>query len=291
MGKLHSVMMIQLLIMAFSTIACASSTIWTGKGELSSIESLSEGLKTHSVIIIGENHYLRTHQEQQLQIMENARKHWPLVSVGMEFFSYIYQDQVDSYRLGQINEVDFLKSIEWGNAPFKFYKDQVNFPRYNFSERTWALNAPKALTSAISKSGLQSLTPELQKLLPPNFTLGRETYRARFQEAMGGHITDPQKFQNYFEAQSAWDDTMAWRVVEFKKLHPRSALVIVVGEFHAQYGGGLPDRLKARGVEDILVISQVNTKGLTDEEIQKQIQPDPEYGPRADWIWTAPAVD
>ncbi len=291
MGKLHSITIIQLLIAAFSSIACASSAVWTGKGELSSIENLSDSLKTHGVIIIGENHYLKTHQEQQLQILNMARKQFRHIGVGMEFFSYIYQDEVDSYRLGLTSEVDFLKNIEWGNAPFEFYRDQVNFPNYGWTERTWALNAPKAVTSAISKAGVASLSPELKNLLPPDFTLGSEAYRARFEAAMGGHITDPKKFQNYFEAQSAWDDTMAWRVVEYQKQHPGSTLVIIVGEFHAQYGGGLPDRLKARGVEDILVISQVNTKGLTDEEIQKQIQPDPEYGPRADWIWTAPAVD
>ncbi|MFN9065984.1 MAG: iron-regulated protein, partial [Bdellovibrionales bacterium] len=68
-------------------------------------------------------------------------------------------------------------------------------------------------------------------------------------------------------------------------------IVVLVGEFHKQYGGGLDDRLKARVLSSVMSISQVNTSGLNSEEIKEAIMPHPEYGPRADWIWAAPAVE
>lgn len=291
MVKLRTLSILQLFILCLSTLACAHSQIWSSQGEASNFQALSESLKTHSVIILGENHGLRTHQKQHLQVLRALREQGRIIHVGLEFFSYPDQNQVDSYRLGELPEADFLKQIGWGGIPFDFYKPQATFPDYTRGERTWALNAPRSLTGQISKVGIKGLSPELQDLLPPDLGLGRDSYRERFLRVIGDHMADPEQAQNFFEAQSTWDDTMAWRIQTFHEQNPEAVLVVIVGEFHVQYGGGLPDRLKQRGIADALVISQVDTSGLQPEEIQKQVQPDPEYGPRADWIWTAPAVD
>lgn len=291
MGKLHSLSMIQLFLLCMTTIACAHSQIWNAQGVPSDYQSLSESLKTHSVIIMGENHGLKTHQSQHLEILKTLREQGRPVHVGLEFFSFPFQNQVDSYRLGQLPEADFLKAIDWGAIPFELYKPQAVFPDYSIGERTWALNAPRSLTGEISKIGVDQLSPDLKSLMPPGFALGRDSYRTRFLKVMGDHIKDPQKVQFFFEAQSTWDDTMAWRIQTFHEQYPDAILLVIVGEFHVQYGGGLPDRLKARGIKDALVISQVNSSEMNQEEIQKEVLPDPEYGPRADWIWTAPNVD
>ncbi len=295
MGKLRTLSILQLFVLfsvlSSGSVACANSQIWTAQGQESGFEALSDSLKTRSVIILGENHGLKTHQNQHLEVLNTLRKQGRVVHVGLEFFSYTYQNEVDSYRRNEIPEADFLKKIEWGGTPFDFYKAQATFPDYPQGERTWALNAPRALTSQISKSGVDLLSPELKELLPPNFGLGQDAYRKRFVQVIGDHVKDPKRQQDYFEAQSAWDDTMAWRIQTFQQQNPDAVLVVVVGDFHVQYGGGLPDRLNKRGVRDYLVISQVNTSGLSEQEIQKQVLPDIEYGPRADWIWTAPAVD
>lgn len=292
----------------FSTVACAHSLkglgssswgsqslsqpqLWTGSGDKAEFAELETALKTHSIIVLGENHGLKTHQRQHVQILEALRAMGRRVHVGMEFFYYPQQDQVDSFRLGCVSESDFLKSISWGSPSFDYYRDQVLFPRYEIGERTWALNAPRAVTSQVARVGVDRLPVELKALLPPNFAVGSPVYRERFFKLMGDHVKDPSLLQNYFEAQSVWDDTMAWRVQTFQNLHPEDVMVIVVGEFHVGYGGGLPDRLKARGVTGILTLSQVDTKGLSEAELQKQVQPDAQYGPRADWIWSAPALD
>lgn len=276
-----------------ATVACAHGNIWNSQGQPSNYKSLIQSLITQKVIILGENHGLKTHQNQHLAILQSLRQAGLQVHVGLEFFSYPNQAQVQAYRLGQISEVDFLKGIQWGQPSYDYYRAQALFPNLANGEMTWALNAPRSLTGQISRVGIAGLSPELKALMPPYFQIGRESYRKRFFELLGGggHFQDPQVANRYFEAQSTWDDTMAWRIQEILKAYPRAVVVVIVGEFHVQYGGGLPDRLRARGIKNVAVVSQVNTQGLAAQQVLQEVRPHAEYGPRADWIWSAPAVE
>jgi uncharacterized iron-regulated protein len=242
-----------------------------------------------SVVVIGENHGLAVHQNQQLQIMQELRGQGHKVSVGLEFFTYTDQGEVDLYRAGQVAEDDFLKAIHWGSPAYTFYRDQALFPNLSEGAHTLALNAPRSLTGKVAQNGLNSLTDVEKAIMPPDFSLGRDSYKERFMEMMP-HLPSPAAGDNYFAAQSIWDDTMAWRASEFMKAHPEQTLVIVVGDFHVQYGGGLPDRIHARlPAVPVVAFSQVNTEGLSDSDIQDQVVPSPTYGPRANFLWLAPA--
>ena len=270
--------------------ACAHAQSTLVRGTDQQVLSLSQalaGVQPGSIVLVGENHDLQTHHDQELQVMQALRSRGLTVAVGMEFFSYIYQNQVDAYRAGTLAESDFLKQIRWGSDPFPLYKDQALFPLASEGAGTVALNAPMALTGKIAQGGLASLSPDEQSLLPPQFTLGRDSYKQRFFDLMGGmdHLPSVAVADNYFTAQSVWDDTMAWRATEYLKAHPAQVLVIVVGEFHVQYGGGLPNRLQARGNFPLWTISMVNTDGMTADEVQQEILPSTQYGPRADFVW------
>lgn len=242
-----------------------------------------------SIVVIGENHGFKEHQRQQVTVMSALRAQGLKVSVGMEFFTYTHQALVDSYRAGSLSEADFLREIQWGSLSYDFYRAQALFPSLTEGAQTLALNAPRTLTGKVSKTGFSSLTPEELSLLPPNFTLGRGSYKQRFLGMMP-HLPSPEAGERYFTAQSIWDDTMAWKAAEFISTHPDQVLVIVVGEFHVQYGGGLPDRLRQRSPQAaILTFSQVNTEGLSADELQNEIAPSQSEGPRADYLWLAPA--
>lgn len=121
--------------------------------------------------------------------------------------------------------------------------------------------------------------------MPPAFELGRASYKERFLNAAGAHCRVP---DNCFAAQSAWDDTMAWQAVRFVEQYPDHVLVVIVGEFHVQYGGGTPDRIRARKPSaDILTLSQIWAEGLSKEEIAAELMPSVTEGPRADFIWVS----
>jgi uncharacterized iron-regulated protein len=216
--------------------------------------------------------------------MSALRKAGFTVSVGMEFFSYPMQASLDAFRAGQVSEADFLKATAWSGYKFELYRDQLLFPSSAEGATTIALNAPRYLANKIRQTGFASLTAVEMALLPPNYQGGNSNYRDRFAIAARPHLT-PQTFDGYFNAQSVWDDTMAWQTAQFLASHPNHVFVIVVGEFHVQYGGGLPDRLKARGISSILTLSQVDHSVYSDEELGEELIPHPKYGARADFIW------
>ncbi|OFZ15926.1 MAG: hypothetical protein A2X86_11130 [Bdellovibrionales bacterium GWA2_49_15] len=247
-----------------------------------------EKLEAGTVVIISEIHNLKSHhQHQELFLEAMAQNGIGRISVGMEFLSFVGQAYIDQYLFEGLPEEQFLKSVNW-SGDFPTYRPLVLFPRDHGGE-TLGLNAPRTLTAKISKTGLSSLSEEERALIPPDFKLGNPLYFERFKATMtgGGHELPPQVVARYFEAQSVWDETMAFVASNYMGKNPDSILVIIVGDFHAQYGGGLPDRLKARGVEKIVTISQVNLKDLTPEERREEVRPHPKYGVRADYIWTA----
>ncbi|MDG0816155.1 ChaN family lipoprotein [Bdellovibrio svalbardensis] len=274
--------------------ACAhaqSNGIFRGNDlQPTTLEAAVDSVSPGSIVVIGENHGLQVHQTQQVSIMQALRNKGLTVSVGMEFFTYTQQDLLNQYRSGQLSEADFLKNIQWGSPSYDFYRSQALFPRLEEGAATVALNAPRSLTGKVSKQGLAALTDQEKALLPPQFSLGNDLYKKRFLDYMGAHLPSVEAGERYFAAQSIWDDTMAWQAAEFMKTHPEQVLVIVVGEFHVKYGGGLPDRIHARiPGASVLTFSQVDSSGLTDQELNEEIQPSQIYGSRSHYLWVAPA--
>lgn len=260
--------------------------IYQGGTTQISLEKALEDVGPGSVVVLGEQHGTTVQAAQQVAVMQALRSRGLKVSVGMEFFDVTQQAFVDLYRDGALTEEEFLKNIRWGGYSFDAYRAQVQFPVLG-TESVIALNVPRAITSRIAKVGVDALTPEERAFLPADFEVGNEGYKARFREAMGGHIPSEESFLKYFSAQSAWDDVMALNAAQFVKNNQDHVFVIVVGEFHVQYGGGLPDRLKARGVSQVKTISLQNLAGLSDQEAQDAMFPSPAWGPRADFVWTS----
>lgn len=265
----------------------ASAQIYDGSTNTQiELNQVIEQIHSGQILVIGEMHGLKPVHDQQMSILNALRARGLKIAVGMEFFNYTDAALISGFRKGEVAEEDFKKAINWGAQDFSLYG-----PTLQFGDEGFGINMPRSVTSQVSKLGLASLTPEQQLLMPPNFTLGNDNYKRRFFEVMGGHMP-PEKFENYFAAQSVWDETMAWQALKFVEKNPDYVYVIVVGEFHVAYGGGLPDRLRSR-IEslncrhpvEVKTISQVYTEGLTDEEVQKEIAPSELDGARADYIF------
>lgn len=275
-----------LLTTAMASTACAQ--FYDGHSlKASSVQDIVAQVKPGTILILGENHGQISQQAGQMELIKALREMPYKLSVGLEFMWYTDNKTIENYRLGQISEEEFLKSWR-GGFSFDLYKAQLIVPILDRGEFSLGLNLPSRISSKIGKVGLEGLNDEEKSFLPPNFTLGRESYRKRFVDQMGGH--GGPNIDKYFAAQSAWDDTMAWQSVNFMKEHPDQVLVIVVGEFHVQYGGGLPDRLQSRLSEaglntQIVTLSQIMTYGQTEDEIKKSIIPSVIEGPRADFIF------
>ena len=277
-----------LLLLLISQFCAFSATAQLYDGHslaLTSLASIAEQAHSGTIVLLGENHGLQAHRDQHLQILNELRKTGFKISVGLEFVNYTDQLIVNEYRKQKLDENEFLKAIGWAGVSFNFYREQLNFPDLALGEFSLGLNLPRAVASHISHSGLASLTAEELALLPPDFTLGRDSYRRRFMEAAGAHCKNP---DNCFAAQCAWDDTMANTAVQFLNEHPEQVLVIVVGEFHVQYGGGLKHRiLQRRPGTNVVSLSQLWAEDMSEDEIKASLQPSIEEGPRADFIWVS----
>lgn len=250
--------------------------------ETVALEEALQKIEPGTVVVIGENHNQRVHRDQQLQIMRMLKSNGHNVHTGLEFVYYPDQEKLDQFRGGLLTESEFLKVINWGGDGFEFYRDQILFPNSRDGESAWALNLPRTITGKIARQGLDALTDSEKSLLPPNFSSGRLAYKERFMKTMP-HL-DPSKAENYFISQSAWDDTMAWNASEIMHRYSNSVLVIVSGDFHVAFGGGLPDRLKARGIRKVFTISQFNSEGLSAKQIESEIAVN-NGDIRADLVW------
>ncbi len=264
-----------------------SDKIYSGTTqEPQDLQELASQIVPGSVVIISELHGFAPHHDKQVELLKAIETAHPqTVSVGMEFLEYPEQDLINDYLGGRLDEETFLKEVQWGLPEFPFYRRQARFP-LETGGNTVGLNAPRSLSGKIAKEGLESLTEYEKDLLPPHFELGSAEYLERFREIMGGHV-DEKDLVKYFAAQSLWDDTMAWIALQYMKFNPNRTLVIIVGDFHNAYKLGLPNRLKARGVRNLITISQVDLTGLSDKAAQEEITPHPSWGERADFVWTS----
>lgn len=249
-----------------------------------SLEIALEQVKPGSALIVSEHHYFQPHHDKQVSVLKSLNLMGYKVSVGMEFIDYTKQDIVDSFISEQISEEEFRNQV-WKSDNFHFYRQQVLFPRQS-GGKTVAINSPRWLNRKISRHGFDSLTEEDKTYLPPNFEIGNDTYLERFWQAIGGDHFPEEKLMNYFTAQSLWDDTMAWQTKKHLDANLDEVLVIIVGDFHAAYGGGLPDRLNARGV-DVMTFSQVNMSGLSKAQVKAEVEVHERWGSRADFVWTS----
>lgn len=291
--KFRSVLQ-QSAMLAVLLVSCATrAQIYDSSGlEKITLEQVIASVSSGTILVVGEVHGQAVVRDQQISILEALRAAGHRVSVGMEFFSYPDQAVVQDYRKGLISTEDFKKTINWTGFDIGLYIPQLLFPRNEFGEMGLAINSPKSLTRQISQQGLNSLSEDQKKLMPPDYLQGNEFYRERFYNIMsGGHVPDS-KLDNYFQAQSTWDETMAWQSLEFMKNHTDQVFVIIVGEFHVQYGGGLPDSLRRRiqtmGLTEkinVKTIAQIFTVDLTADEITEAILPSAKYGPRADYLF------
>lgn len=233
-----------------------------------------------AVFVLGEIHDQACHHTNHLAVLKELEKDQRVIHVGLEFVSFIHQEKLDLYNLGKLSDEDFKKAVQWGDD-FLFYKPKIKAP-LRTGGQALAINAPRDLSFKIARSGIGSLDEREKALIPPDFTLGNAAYFERFKQVMsdssGGHQLPAPALQNYFTSQSLWDDTMAYQISRWREFYPDDHIVIIVGDFHVIYGGGLPDRLAARGLKNVITLSQM--KG--------DLQQSSRSSRRADFIWTCP---
>lgn len=211
-------------------------------------------LGSAQIIYLGEIHNSPTDHADQLTILQNFQGQGQPVALGLEMFQRPFQGVLDRYLAGQIGEEELRQQSEfdrrWG-FPWEQYAPLLRLAK----AEKWpvvALNTPVEITRKVARQGLESLTGDDWRYIPPAAEIDRtnSTYQQQIFAAYQQHRHQAQmnskSFERFYEAQLLWDETMAAAAAQFYRQHPRTKLVVIAGQAHINYGYGIPDRVTRR---------------------------------------------
>ena len=227
--------------------------------ELSKVSTLSDvidGILDKKIVYVGEAHDEYAHHEVQLEIITAMYRKNKKVAIGMEMFQRPFQEVLDSYIAGDIEEAEFLRRSEYFKRwrfDYNLYKPILDFAR---AEKlpVVALNLQKEIIEKISRKGIQDLDVQDRAMVPAELDMTDDEYCDRLFEVFQGHDQSEMNLDFFYQAQITWDETMAESVDGFMKKNPDYQMVVVVGRGHLEYRSGIPNRVKRRNALDSAVV-------------------------------------
>lgn len=240
-----------------------------------SFESLLQDLSDTRIVYIGESHTRADHHEIQLKLIQSLVKKDPEWAVGMEMFDYTYQNILDQWSDGKLDEKRFLEKSHWyanWRYDFELYRNLLLYIRES-RLRLFGLNIPFHLPPKIAIGGIESLSPDEKKHLPIKIDTTNPDHRTYVSDIFKGHqIKGRNDFEYFYLAQCVWEDAMAERIasgLEGKKM------IVLTGNGHILRKFGIPDRTFSRTRTPFRTIYLTSKEGATDLS----------YG---DYIWITP---
>lgn len=224
--------------------------------QASPLSQVTQQLADARVILVGESHTRLDHHMVQLEILKRLHQQSQATSpnkssglaIGVEWFQQPSQQTLDAYIAGSLSEAEMLKQTgyyENWRYDYRLYRPILQYARLH-NIPVIALNAPKELTHALSKSGFDDLPAELKAQLPTSYDWSDKAYENRLREAFGQHPDYLGKFEDFLRVQLTWDESMAERATKYLENHPGSRLLIFAGSGHIAYGSGIPNRIIRR---------------------------------------------
>lgn len=219
------------------------------------------------IVYVGERHTSYEHHLTQLETVKRLFRKNPKISIGMEMFQRPFQQVLDDYIEGTIDEKEFLKSSEyfgrWG-FDYHLYRDILTFAREE-KVPVVALNIKREIVDKVSKSGIDSLTEEEKKQLPDSMDMSDEEYRERLREVFEMHGSSGSRdFANFYQAQIIWDEIMAQSIDGYLRRNPDRKMVVIAGSGHLAFKSGIPKRVFRRNSLDYAVL-------LNDDALEKGV--------------------
>ncbi len=217
--------------------------------EFKTLEEILPELLASQIILIGENHENYSHHLFQLEVIKALYNYYPQLVIGLEMVQVPFQEYLDKFIEGKIDEKTLLKEIEYFERwrfDYRLYRDIFLFAREK-KIKLLALDIKGEIVKKVFKEGLSKLLEE-EKLHLPELDLFRPEYRNYLERIYQKHgfKDNETNFEYFYQAQVLRDEHMAERAVEFLKKNPSYKMVILVGRGHLEYGYGIPASLKRR---------------------------------------------
>ncbi|MEQ1762252.1 MAG: ChaN family lipoprotein [Pyrinomonadaceae bacterium] len=234
---------IYIAILSFSAsaqVAEGKFTVFTGKGQQSSIDQIMKSLDSADVVFLGEFHDDSVAHALQFEIFKRAIEKYAAkrrVTLALEMFERDVQTALNEYLAGQISENHFLLS----SRPWPRYKDDYR-PLVELAKEkkldVVAANAPRRYVNMVSRNGrdgVNGLSPLAKTWLAPlPYEEASEAYSKKFKALMGSSAEASMGIDKILSSQSLWDATMAYSVAESLKKNKGSLVVHLNGGFHTE---------------------------------------------------------
>jgi uncharacterized iron-regulated protein len=207
-----------------------------------------EQINSARVVLVGETHTRYDHHLIQLEILKQLYQESPELALGVEWFQQPYQKHLDAYVAGEISEKEMLELTDYFERwryDYRLYRPIIQYAREH-NIPIIALNASRELTSALSKSGFDDLSAELEAQLPESYDWSDKEYEKRLRNVYESHPDYPGEFEDFLRGQLTWDESMAERATEYLEENPDTRMLILAGSGHIAYGSGIPSRIKRR---------------------------------------------
>ena len=250
--------------------------------DLSALETLSNIINKAAkkkIIYVGEYHDRFSNHEVQLEVIKRLHKKNRNIAVGMEMFQRPYQQVLDDFIAGRMYERDFLKKSEYFKRwrfDYNLYKPILDYCREH-KIPVVALNVRRELTEKVSKEGVDSLSDEEKKEIPPDMDLSDDEYRKRLKEVFDQHGSRGRgNFDFFFQAQVLWDESMSRSIDEFLKKQRGTQMVVLAGGGHLAFGSGIPKRTFRRNGHDYAII--LNDVDIEEDVAHYIVYPEPGDG-------------
>lgn len=218
-----------------------------------------------TVIYVGESHTNYEDHKVQLELVRALHESGRKFGIGMEMFQRPFQKAVDDYLSGDMTEKEFLKASEYFKRwrfNYHLYREIIDFAKTN-NIPVKALNLKGEVVRKVSRGGLDALGEEERKEIPGDMDMTDEEYKKRLKEIFLKHEnTKNRDFDNFYQAQILWDETMAHSVDEFLRENPGHQMVVLTGVGHIMYGSGLPKRAYRLNGKDYAILINANIETL-----------------------------
>jgi uncharacterized iron-regulated protein len=210
-------------------------------------------LAAANVVYLGETHDNPADHRAQLKIIQALHQKQPQLAIALEMFQRPYQPALDRYLAGQITEAELRQQSQFDQRWGYDWEHYAPILRFAKAKRlpVIALNTPTEVTRKVARQGLESLTASDRQFIPPasEIRTDNQAYRQRIQkiftEMHQGHSSS-KNFEQFFQAQVLWDETMADRIAQFATTYPDYQIVVLAGQGHIIYGDGIPSRVARR---------------------------------------------
>jgi uncharacterized iron-regulated protein len=208
------------------------------------LDQMIDDIHGSRVVLVGETHTTKSHHEMQLDVIRALHEKNIPLAIGLEMFPAESQQKLDKWNDGKFIEPSFrwIFTQNW-SGDWLLYRDIFVFARDNHIPLI-ALNIPRQTMSKVLHEGFASLDAAAKKDLPPDVTCVLDTRYTEFlKRVYSQHSRNDKSFIYFCEAQTLYNNGMAWNIARYLKSNPTRTMVTLAGAWHV-VKNAIPEQLE-----------------------------------------------